>query len=98
MKGKIRIILTVLIIMCISAGTLFAGGQKDEIADDGKLKVAILLPGVITDQGWNTLAYNALKAMEKNLDAEIAYTENTPASDYEELFRGYANAGFDVIM
>ena len=97
MKGKIRIVLTVLLIMLVSAGTLFAGGQK-EPADDGKLKVAILLPGVITDQGWNTLAYNALKTVEKNLGAEIAYTENTPASDYEEIFRGYANAGFDVVM
>ncbi len=97
MKGKIRIFLTILLIMIISAGTVFAGGQK-EPADEGKLKVAILLPGVITDQGWNTLAYNSLKAVEEEFGAEIAYTENTPASDYEEIFRGYANAGFDVIM
>ena len=97
MKGKIRIVLTVLLILFVSAGTVFAGGQG-EPKDDGKLKVAILLPGVITDQGWNTMAYNALKAVEKNLSAEIAYTENTPASDYEEIFRGYANAGFDVVM
>ena len=97
MKGKITLILVVLLIMFVSAGTVFAGGQG-EPKDDGKLKVAILLPGVITDQGWNTMAYNALKAVEKNLGAEIAYTENTPASDYEEIFRGYANAGFDVVM
>lgn len=97
MKGKIRIVLTVLLVLFVSAGTVFAGGSS-EPADDGKLKVAILLPGVITDQGWNTLAYNALKTVEKNLDAEIAYTENTPASDFEEIFRGYANAGFDVVM
>ena len=97
MKRKISIVLTVLLIMLVGAGTLFAGGQKDE-ADDGKLKVAILLPGSITDQGWNATAYNALKAVEKEFGAEIAYTENTPASDYEEIFRGYANAGFDIVM
>ncbi len=94
-----RKILMVLLIMFVSISTVFAGGAKEaEAADDGQLKVAILLPGVITDQGWNTMAYNALKAVETNLGAEIAYTENTPASDYEEIFRGYANAGFDVIM
>jgi len=97
MKRKITVILAVLLIMLVSAGSVFAGGQS-EAKDDGKLKVAILLPGVITDQGWNTLAYNALKTVEKNLGAEIAYTENTPASDYEEIFRGYANAGYDVVM
>lgn len=97
MKGKIGIVFLVLFILLVSSGTLFAGGTS-EAADDGSLKVAILLPGVITDQGWNTMAYNALKDVEKNLGAEIAYTENTPASDYEEIFRGYANAGFDVVM
>ena len=98
MKKKIRIVLAVLVILSVSTGALFANGQDDDAADDGSLKVAILLPGSITDQGWNTTAYNALKAVEKEFGAEIAYTENTPASDYEEIFRGYANAGFDVIM
>lgn len=61
------------------------------------LKIAVLLPGPISDEGWNMIGYNALKAAEKKYGAEIAYTERTPVADYEEIFQGYAQAGFDIV-
>lgn len=62
------------------------------------LKVAMLLPGPISDHGWNMMAYEALKNVESELDVEIAYNENTSSSEYESIFRGYAAAGYDVVI
>ncbi|MEW5817310.1 MAG: BMP family protein, partial [Spirochaetota bacterium] len=98
MKKKFVWCIVSFIFIAILSTGIFAAGQKEEKKKTGKLRVALLLPGPITDQGWNQLAYNALKAVEKEFNAEIAYTERTPASDYEEIFRGYAVAGYDVIM
>ncbi|MEI7884418.1 MAG: BMP family protein [Clostridia bacterium] len=63
-----------------------------------KLKVAILLPGAANDKGWNAVAVNGIKGLEKDLGAEISIAETVPASDYEERFRGYANEGYKVIF
>ncbi len=99
MKRKIILGLVIGLVAMTSAVSIFAAGEKEsEQKESGKIKVALLLPGSITDQGWNWVAYNALMAVEKEVGAEVAYTERTPASDYEEIFRGYAVAGYDIIM
>lgn len=64
----------------------------------GKLKVGLILPGPINDNGWNATAYEGLKAMEKELGAEVKYTENVSQSDQEEIFRNYGSAGFDIVI
>ena len=40
-----------------------------------KFKVAMLLPGSISDAGWNALAYEGLQAIEKQLGAETSHAE-----------------------
>ena len=88
MKKLILIGLVILVIATMFSFSSLASG----------LKIAGLFPGPISDQGWNMMAYNAFKAAEKEYTAEIAYTERTPVSDFEEIFRGYAQAGYDIIV
>jgi len=68
-------------------------------ATDGKFKMGLLSPGSVNDQGWNSIAYSALKRVEKELDAEIAYVElqQDPAS-YEKAFRDFASQGYQMIL
>ncbi len=68
-----------------------AVGQKS-------LKVALLLTGPIDDHGWNASAYEALQAIKKELGATTAYAEKVAPSDYEEMLRGFAVQGFDLII
>ena len=64
-----------------------------------KFKMGLLTPGSINDQGWNTMAYNALKRVEKDLGAEVANVElkQDPAS-YEKAFRDFAAQGYQLIL
>ena len=61
-------------------------------------KVALLLPGPVSDGGWNAIAYDGLKLIGENYGVEIAYAEYVATSDMEEMFRNYANQGFGVIF
>jgi len=106
-------ILSILLIIVLASFALVGcgGGQQagdqqgatEQQSDTGAgekepLKVAMLLAGPISDQGWNATAYQGLVNIEKNLGAEISYTENVAQSDFEEIFRGYATQGFDIIF
>ncbi len=85
--------------LCVLSVGAFAGGKKDTAAaKPAGLKVAALIPGPINDGGWNTLMYKSLKHQEEAFKAEISFTERTPASDYEELFRGYAESGVKIVF
>jgi basic membrane protein A len=72
--------------------------QGEQPQEQETFKVAMLLAGPISDQGWNATAYNGLMNIEKNLGAEVSYTENIAQSDFEEVFRGYAIQGYNLIF
>ena len=61
-------------------------------------KVGMLLPGSISDQGWNALAHDGLKAIETELRADINYVESLTPADWEADFRSYAMQGYQLIF
>ena len=63
-----------------------------------EFKVALLLPASITDGGWNAFAYDGLKAIEKELGAEISHVESRTPTDQEAHFRDYALDGYQLIF
>lgn len=63
---------------------------------DGK-KVAVLFPGLVDDESWNQAGYEGLQQAEED-GVEIAYTENASQDQQVELFRNYAQDGFNVII
>lgn len=76
------------------AGLLSAGNVWAE-----ELKMGLLVPGSVSEEGWNRIGYNALKGVEKQLGAQISYVElqQNPAS-FEKAFYDYASQGYQVIL
>lgn len=72
--------------------------EPDVEPEKDPLKVACLMSGPINDQGWNATAYEGLLIIEEEFGAEISYSESTTQSDFETVFRNYAEAGFDIIF
>jgi len=66
--------------------------------EEAPIKVALVMPGSIADQGYNAAAYAGLQAIETELGAETAYSEMVPLAEYEETFRNYASEGYDVVI
>lgn len=84
---------------CIGCGS--NGEEKNEGSssseDASDIKVALVLPGSANDKGWNQKAYDGLQTVKEN-GYETAYSENVEASDYETIFRGYADQGYNIVI
>lgn len=62
------------------------------------LRVALVLPGSITDGTFNSAAYNGIQAAEEKYDIEVSIRENTDFAQITEALTGYARDGFDVVI
>jgi basic membrane protein A and related proteins len=87
----------VLLLLVFAAAVLFAGGAKESTGED-LMKVALALPGPISDAGWSASAYAGLMMIEETYGAEVSYSESVGTSDMEDVFRSYAELGYDIIF
>ena len=99
-----RLVRSTLIIVLLSTGVMLGCERLRESRKiihtpaSATFKVGMLLPGSISDQGWNALAYDGLKAIETELGAEISYVESLTLADWEADFRSYALQGYHLIF
>lgn len=89
------IMITAVCTVCL-VGIIFAG-CTDKSAED-EFKVAMLLPGEVTDAGWNQLAYEGLLAIKKELGAKVNHVVSRTPTDQEQHFLFYATKGYDLIF
>jgi len=61
-------------------------------------RVALLLTGPISDDGWNASAHEGLARAQNELGAETSYLESLEKSRFEEALRGYAGEGYDLVI
>lgn len=88
---------------CVIAISTFAGcsgktaSTTSSSSSTSVKKIALLLPGVITDKSWNAGAYNGLMKL-KAQGYQVAYTENVNESNMESTYRTYASQGYQLII
>ena len=97
-KLRNNITIQALYLCLFISGLMLIGNANLEAKGHEKFKVAMLLPGSISDAGWNALAYEGLKAIEKQLGAEISHAETRTPTDQEEQFRAYALDGYNIVF
>lgn len=91
---------------CVGAlGMLFltacGGGESAgsaEAVDDGRLRVALLTAGPVSDAGWYAGAYEGLLLIEDSLDAEISHQQTRTPTEFDEAFLAYGSEGFDLVF
>ena len=88
--------LSKLVMSCVFV--LLLSGMLVSFAGADTLKVALVLPDVITDLSWNAVAYHGLEEAAKELGVEFAYQERVADADVERVMRDYAEQGYDVIL
>jgi len=69
-----------------------------EAADYSKMKAIALLSGVITDNGWNQIAYESVKNLEKKYGVPCEYIESIAVSDMPEYLRMCGEDGYDMVI
>lgn len=91
---RMRLKLLAALALGVATAPLVAGSAL--AADD--LKVAMILPGPISDNDWNAGGYAGLRAAAENLGIEVAYSENVADADAERVMRDYASRGYGLIF
>lgn len=101
MKKLVAIMISLAMLLVLLTGC----GAKDATPDSNSggerntvTKIAVLLPGSITDESWNQTAYEGLMQMKEMGNFETAYTENVDSNDMESVFRSYCEEGYDFII
>lgn len=84
----------ILIALCVAVVTAAGTG----LAYAKQLKVALILPGPITDGTFNSAAYQGIKAAEKKYDIKISIQENTTFAQSKSALLQFARNGYDVII
>jgi basic membrane protein A len=92
----------VLAMLLISAIVLTACGQAAEppAAEEGeeKLSVAMVLPGLITDEAFNQYTYEGMMRAAEDFDLDTAYVEEVAQDEQIEVIRQFAQQGYDIII
>ncbi|MEP7172562.1 MAG: BMP family protein [Aestuariivirga sp.] len=79
-----------------SAAAITALGSTSAFAD--KLKVAIVMPGNITDKSWSQAGYEGINQAGEALDLDVAYSEKIAQPDQAEAIADYARRGYKVVI
>ncbi len=80
----------------ISLGTF--ASSTIPLAAEGIKKAAIVMPGSISDNGWNQAGYDGLKNAGKDLGFETAVSEKVKQPDQIEALSDYARRGYDLVI
>lgn len=102
MKKILAILLAMAMLLCLAA----CGGEPADNGNQGEsgektaenVKIVLLLPGEINDQGWNASNYAGVVACNEQLGTSMEYVEAVQEADFESTFREYAERGYDIIM
>lgn len=62
------------------------------------LRVALVLPGSITDGTFNSAAHQGILAAQEKYDIEVSIRENTDFAQITEVLLSYAREGYDVVI
>ena len=74
-----------------------ASSSQGTQSSNNTLKIAIVLPGIITDKAWNQSGYEGVKLTQKTLGTEIAYIEQVTQADQAEALSDFARRGYNLV-
>ncbi len=67
-------------------------------SSEKEFRVALLTPGPISDQSWNSGAYAGLMAIRDSLSANVSHVQTRTPAEFDENFRQYGAQGYDLVF
>ncbi len=98
MRSRAIVAFMVLSLMVLACGSASATPTPVSTGAVGAFRVAILLPRTVSADSWTQKGHGGLLLIEKELGAGVAFTENVPEADFQQVFRQYAREGYDLVI
>lgn len=80
------------------AGTTTSDTTAKPAAGGKTLKVALITPGSVSDNGWNANAYDGVKAVEKETGAEVQNVEAKTDVEQDKELQAFGSKGYDIVF
>ncbi len=74
------------------------GTENSSGKEYAAMKIVLILPGSIDDQGWNASNNAGAMACNKELGTNVEVVESVPVEDFESIFTEYGEKGYDLVM
>jgi basic membrane protein A and related proteins len=81
-----------------SGNSASGGGGAAAAAPKRDMKVAILLPGSPSDQGYNADGKRTADQIKKDLGVDVTVTESVAIPNQTDVYRQYAAKGYDLVI
>lgn len=95
MRNSARVTLLFHTLLLLSTACAREGTQVNV---NSSFRVALLTPGSIADQGWNTSAYTGLSRIRDSLGASVSHIQTKTPAEFEENFRQYGAQGYNLVF
>jgi basic membrane lipoprotein Med (substrate-binding protein (PBP1-ABC) superfamily) len=86
------------LLLAAIAASILSCSRPAAPAPKKTFRVGLLTPGSINDNGWNSIAYEGLQRIQKELGAEVSHQETKTPAEFEEGFKSYGAKGFDLVF
>jgi basic membrane lipoprotein Med (substrate-binding protein (PBP1-ABC) superfamily) len=73
-------------------------GRSDRSGGGNEFRVGLITPGPVSDQAWNSGAYQGLLSIRDSLGAIVSNVETENPSLIEETFRQYGAQGYSLVI
>ncbi len=73
-------------------------GQTGAASSTSAFRVALLTPGPVSDQSWNSGAYQGLLRIRDSLGAQVSNIETKTPAEFDENFRQYGRQGYNLVF
>jgi basic membrane lipoprotein Med (substrate-binding protein (PBP1-ABC) superfamily) len=87
-----------ILMVMLTAAMAACTAHPTNAVNSSNFKVALLVPGPISDAGWNAAAFDGLQLIKTKLGAETAMVQTRSPTDFEDGFRDFAARGFNLIF
>lgn len=97
---KLRLICGMLLISAILVAACAPAAAPTAAPEEAapRLKVAMALPGLKTDEAFNQYTYEGMLRAAEELNLETAYVEEVAQDEQVEVLRQFAEQGYDIII
>jgi basic membrane protein A len=95
---KVKLLAVLLLTSIVMFGACYAKAEAKTTSAKSGLKVAMVLPGLKTDEAFNQYTYEGMMRAAKDLNIETAFIEEVKQDEQIEVIRQFAQQGYQIII
>lgn len=82
----------------VACGKSDSAAKAESSSSAAPLRVALVTLGSVSDQAWNSGAYQGLLTLRDSLGAQVSNVQTKTPAEFDENFRQYGDQGYTIVF